>query len=133
MLPSLLLDTHVLIRWHFDSRRLSREQSKAMQLASRKSAPFAFSAVTLIEIALLHGDGNLKLRSGLDQFLAELEESPDFLLLPVTAGIASDFASLHLLRDPFDRAIVATARVHRLQLVTSDQRIAASNLVPIID
>lgn len=36
------------------------------------------------------------------------------------------------LRDPADRAIVATARVHRLKLITSDQRIIASGLVPVI-
>jgi PIN domain nuclease of toxin-antitoxin system len=36
-------------------------------------------------------------------------------------------------RDPADRAIVATARVHRLLLVTSDQRIIESKLVPVVD
>jgi PIN domain nuclease of toxin-antitoxin system len=36
------------------------------------------------------------------------------------------------LRDPADQAIVATARVHRLKLVTSDQRIIESKLVPVI-
>lgn len=36
-------------------------------------------------------------------------------------------------RDPADRAIVATARVHRLRLVTSDQRIIESKLVPVIE
>jgi len=37
------------------------------------------------------------------------------------------------LRDPADRAIVATARVHRLRLVTSDQRIIESKLVLVIE
>jgi PIN domain nuclease of toxin-antitoxin system len=37
------------------------------------------------------------------------------------------------LRDPGDRVIVATARVHRLRLLTSDQRIIESALVPVID
>jgi PIN domain nuclease of toxin-antitoxin system len=32
-----------------------------------------------------------------------------------------------------DRVIVATARTHRLKLVTSDQRIIDSQLVPVID
>jgi PIN domain nuclease of toxin-antitoxin system len=31
-----------------------------------------------------------------------------------------------------DRAIVATARVHQLTLLTSDHRIIKSNLVPVI-
>ena len=40
--------------------------------------------------------------------------------------------SLGNLRDPADRAIVATARVHRLSLVTSDQRIIKSGLIPVV-
>jgi PIN domain nuclease of toxin-antitoxin system len=38
-----------------------------------------------------------------------------------------------LLHDPADRAIVCTARVHSLRLVTSDRRIVDSNLVSVID
>jgi PIN domain nuclease of toxin-antitoxin system len=37
------------------------------------------------------------------------------------------------LRDPADRAIVATARVHRLRLLTADQRIIDSDLVAVIE
>jgi PIN domain nuclease of toxin-antitoxin system len=40
---------------------------------------------------------------------------------------------LRVLRDPADRVIVATALVHRLQLVTSDQRIIDSKLVPFVE
>jgi PIN domain nuclease of toxin-antitoxin system len=36
------------------------------------------------------------------------------------------------LRDPSDRAIVATARVRNLRLLTSDQRIIGSNLVAVV-
>jgi PIN domain nuclease of toxin-antitoxin system len=37
------------------------------------------------------------------------------------------------LRDPGDRFIVATARVHRLRLVTSDQRIVDSKLISVVE
>jgi PIN domain nuclease of toxin-antitoxin system len=37
------------------------------------------------------------------------------------------------LRDPSDRVIVATARVHRLTLLTADQRIIESDLVAVIE
>jgi PIN domain nuclease of toxin-antitoxin system len=37
------------------------------------------------------------------------------------------------LRDPADAAIVATARVHGLRVVTSDQRIIAVNVVSTIE
>jgi hypothetical protein len=38
-----------------------------------------------------------------------------------------------MLRDPADRAIVASARVHNLRLVTSDRRIIESKLAPVVE
>jgi PIN domain nuclease of toxin-antitoxin system len=87
--------------------------------------------MSLLEIALLAGDSKLKLR--LDEFFDAVQANPIFQVLPVTYEIASEFASLRSLRDPSDRAIVATARVHRLWLVTSDERIIDSRLVPVVD
>jgi PIN domain nuclease of toxin-antitoxin system len=56
-----------------------------------------------------------------------------FQILPITYAIASEVAALGgALRDPADRAIVATARVHRLRLLTSDQRIIESKLASVI-
>jgi PIN domain nuclease of toxin-antitoxin system len=46
--------------------------------------------------------------------------------------IALDAAHLGILRDPMDRAIAATARIHSLTLVTSGQRICDSSLVPVL-
>jgi PIN domain nuclease of toxin-antitoxin system len=51
----------------------------------------------------------------------------------LTYEVALDVASLGVLRDPADRAIAATARVHGLRLVTSDQRISESKLVPVVE
>jgi len=129
----LLLDTHILLRWHTSSKQLSREQIRAIEKCAVHKEPLAISAVTLIEIALLVGDGNLDIAGGMEGFFAHLHQSPLFQILPITFEIAAGLAYLGMLRDPFDRTIVATARVHRLQLVTSDQRIAASKLVPVID
>jgi PIN domain nuclease of toxin-antitoxin system len=56
-----------------------------------------------------------------------------FQILPLTTTIAREIAALGILRDPGDQSIVATARVHRLRLLTSDQRIIASGLVPVIE
>jgi len=38
-----------------------------------------------------------------------------------------------VLRDPVDSAIVATARVHGLKLLTADQRIIQSKLISVIE
>jgi PIN domain nuclease of toxin-antitoxin system len=67
----------------------------------------------------------------LEELFEDLQ-SPVFQILPLTYEVAAEVASLRGLRDPADRAIVATARVHRLRLVTSDQRIIESKLVPVL-
>jgi len=132
LLPRLLLDTHVIVRFLMESKKLSREQIRMLEAATRRGEPVALSAVSLIELAMLTEEG--RLRIPLDEIFDVLRANPLFRILPLTFEIAADVASLgRNLRDPADRAIVATARVHRLRLVTSDQRIIESKLVPVVD
>jgi PIN domain nuclease of toxin-antitoxin system len=98
----------------------------------RRSEPVALSAISLLEIAILKSEGKLKLQVTLDEFLDEMQANEVFQILPLSYQVASDVATLGSLRDPADRAIVATARVHKLHLMTSDQRIIESKLVPVI-
>jgi PIN domain nuclease of toxin-antitoxin system len=131
--PRLLLDTHVLVRWLVESKKLSKEQFRVLEAAVRRSEPVAISAISLLEIAILVDKGDLKLKGGLDRFLDAVQANPVFRLLPLTYEIASDLAMLGSLRDPADRTITATARVHRLSLVTSNTRIIDSKLVAVVE
>ncbi|MBV9677388.1 MAG: type II toxin-antitoxin system VapC family toxin [Acidobacteriaceae bacterium] len=133
MLPRLLLDTHIVVRWLGDIKRLSREQARVLERAVQRAEPIALSATTLLEVAVLVSERKLTLKMSLDEFFGILQSNPIFRVLPITYEIASDVFSLVTLKDPADRAIVATARVHRLQLVTSDERIIESRLVPVIE
>ena len=70
----------------------------------------------------------------LDEFFEELQANPLFRVLPLSYEVALEVASLgSALSDPADRVIVATARVHRLRLMTSDQRIVESRLVAVVE
>jgi PIN domain nuclease of toxin-antitoxin system len=130
--PRFLVDTHVVIRWLTEGKRLSREQIRVLKEAQRLTKPVAVSAISLLEIAVLAGIHRLEPSPHI--FLETLEADPLFQLLPLTYEIAVEVAALGpALKDPFDRAIVATARVHRLRLVTSDQRIIESKLVPVVE
>lgn len=93
----------------------------------------ALSALSLIEIGDLTNKGRHLVDVRIEDIFSELEMSPMFRILPITIPIAIDASALRLLRDPADRTIVATARVHRLRLLTSDRRIIDSKLVPTID
>ena len=75
-----------------------------------------------------------RLRASIGTILEALEPGGDFCIVPVSLEIAREIAALgDSLKDPADRVIVATARVHGLRLVTSDQRIIASKLVSVVE
>jgi len=81
--------------------------------------------MTLMEIAVIPGQ---RLRSPVSEILGAPDPGNGFQIVPIDFGIASKFAAMgDSMRDPWDRVIVATARVHRLRLVTSDRRIVDSN------
>ena len=134
MLPRLLLDTHIAVRWVIEPRKLSRRQTQALEEAMRRAEPVAVCSMSLLEMAVLASQGRVRLKLSLDQVFEELQAIPAFQILPLTYQIASEVASMgSALKDPADRAIVATARVHRLRLVTSDQRIIDSKLVSVVE
>lgn len=133
MTPRLLLDTHILLRWLLEPKRLSREQAKTLERAVQRTEPVAMSAMSLLEIAILADEGKLELRGGLSGFFSSLEANPVFRLIPITHSIALEAGALRALRDPADRTIAATALVHGMRLVTSDQRIIESGVVPVVE
>lgn len=127
------MDTHVLIRWLFESRKLSQPQLRALESAVRRGEPLGVSAVSLLEIAVLASGEKPALKVSLDDCFHVIDSSTDLRIIPLTSDVALDVAALSVLRDPADRAIAATARVHRLRLVTSDQRIIESKLVQVVE
>jgi PIN domain nuclease of toxin-antitoxin system len=130
--PRFLLDTHVAVRWLIEAKKLSGEQIRVLEGAVRSGEPVALSAISLLEVALLTGEGKGRLKASLNDIFDALRINPVFQIHPLTYEIATEAAALGFLRDPADRVIVATARVHRLKLITSDQRIIESKLVPVI-
>jgi len=131
LLPRLLLDTHIVVRWLTDSRKLSREQTRVLESAVRRTEPIALSAISLLEIAVIGSAGRLGLKVALEELFEDLQ-SPVFQILPLTCEVAAEVVLLGNLRDPADRVIVATARIERLRLVTSDRRIIESKLVAVV-
>ena len=128
-----LLDTHVAVRWLVTPEKLSKEQRRVLRESVRRQEPVGISAVTLLEIAILFGEGSTRSNIAVEELLNQLQSNPLLQVVPLAVDIAAEVAAMGgLLRGPADRAIVATARVWRLRLVTSDQRIVESNLVATI-
>ena|SRR5215472_12491998 len=115
----LLLDTQVLLWWLGNSPLLT---APARELIADTANTVFVSAVSLWEIWLKQSLGKLRLPSDFEERLA----AEGFESLPLMAAHTREVASLpwhH--RDPFDRMLVAQARVASLRFVTADE-VAAS-------
>jgi PIN domain nuclease of toxin-antitoxin system len=133
-MPGILLDTHILIWWRLDSRRLSRNQIRLLEDLESRGRPVAISAITLWEMAMLSARGRIGIGEPLDVWLEEIEGHPLLVVLPLTARIAAESVRLgpDFHNDPADQIIVATARLHGLPLMTADARIRGWGKVPIV-
>jgi PIN domain nuclease of toxin-antitoxin system len=119
----VLLDTHVLLWWLAEDRRLG---SRAAQAVANESV--SVSAVSGYEIAFKQNLGKLEAPDDLDERVIAY----GFRALAVTLRHALAAAGLPIHnRDPFDRLLVAQARCEGLTLVTADRRLAAYD-VPIL-
>jgi PIN domain nuclease of toxin-antitoxin system len=131
--PRFLLDTHIVVRWLSEPKKLSREQYRVIDDVERRGECVGVSAFSLIEIVLL-SEGRKQISGRLEELFHQLETNPVFRVIPLATDIGREMVALgDSLRDPGDRIIVATARVHRLRLLTADQRIIESDLVPVIE
>jgi len=133
LIPALLLDTHIVVHWLTAPKRLSAEQIRTIRDVVRKRQALGISAMTLLEIAVFFSRDSRRGPFDARTVLEKIDSSAIFQILPITVEVAVEVAALGpYLRDPADRAIVSTARVHGLRLVTSDTRIAESRLVPVV-
>jgi PIN domain nuclease of toxin-antitoxin system len=120
----ILLDTHILVWAMNDDARLGARSREALD-KSAKSGRVLVSAITPWEIAMLVQKGRLTLSSDVAQWIDEALALPAIELAPILPQIAIDSTRLpgEFHADPADRIIVATARFHRIPLVTADQAI----------
>ncbi len=90
--------------------------------------------MTLAELAFIDGSKHLRTKHSAQDILLFIGNYPGLTVLPITVEIAREAAALRaILIEPGDCVIAATARVHGLRLLTTDQRIIASNVVSTIE
>lgn len=125
-----LLDTHVLIWWLNDRKRLSPAQQEVVA-SVRPDKPLLISDISLWEVATLHGLGRIRLALPLREWLDKATAPPLVQRQGVSPAIATEVAALpdSFHRDPADRILVATARVLGATLLTQDRRIVGAALV----
>jgi len=115
---TVLLDTHALLWWLFDDPKLSAPARAA--IAAPESRVLV-SAASGWEIATKHRLGKLPEAGDVPQELAAYVRRARFVVLDVTLEHALAAGALpgpH--RDPFDRMLMAQARLEGVPVVTRD-------------
>ena len=121
----LNLDTHILLHALTDS--LTRRES-ALLSRDTWSISWSISAIVLWEIAKL---------ARLGRVAVDLDDPEPVRVLmrlhtwPLSLDVCRAIRDLDVRGDPADEIIAATSVVHRVPLVTRDQRIRRSKLVPL--
>ena len=119
----ILLDTHILIWWVNGEKKLAQHE---LQLVKKhEKLGLGISVITCWEIAKLVQHQRLELNGEIEEWLNTVLAFPKIRVLDLTPQIAVESTRLpgHFHRDPADQIIVATARIHKIPLVTADQKI----------
>ena len=114
----VLLDTHALLWWVADSRRLS---SRAFDVVANPPSPCVVSAASAWELATKFRLGRLPEAEALAFDISRTIREQGFEELRINAADAWRAGSLpgpH--RDPFDRLLAAQAQAHDLAIVSAD-------------
>jgi PIN domain nuclease of toxin-antitoxin system len=121
---NLLLDTHILLWWLSGSWRLPASARKTIAGSARAYV----SAATVWEIAIKIALGKLEFRGEMVEQLA----INNLLSLAVTVphALAAGALPVHH-SDPFDRMLIAQAKIESLTLMTHDARLQDYN-VPVL-
>jgi PIN domain nuclease of toxin-antitoxin system len=122
---NLLLDTHILLWWLSGSQRLRTAARKTIA----ESARAYVSAATVWEIAIKIALGKLEFRGEMAEQLA----INNLLSLAVTVphALAAGALPVHH-SDPFDRMLVAQAKIESLTLMTHDARVRDYNVAVLV-
>jgi PIN domain nuclease of toxin-antitoxin system len=117
-----LIDTHIWIWWVSNPDRLQRSHR---EILNGPSVSLALSVISCWELATLAEYGRIQLDRPVEQWISAALALPNLDLLPLTSEIAVASTQLPgpFHRDPADQIIVATARVHKIPLLTEDARI----------
>ncbi|MBW4699996.1 MAG: type II toxin-antitoxin system VapC family toxin [Aphanocapsa lilacina HA4352-LM1] len=120
----LLLDTHAWIWLNTGSGELTSASLERIDAEALRGQVY-ISVISVWELATLAAKGRITLRTSVREWVDDALSQPGIHLLPLSAAVAVESAALPgaMHADPADRILVASARLHRLVLLTRDKKI----------
>ena len=127
-------DTHPLVYFSTGKmQRLGKNARRAFQTAERGRARIVVPVTVLEEILRLSEMGRIRLHLSFPELVARYEQEPSpFFIQDYTKDILLQVARYPVIRDPFDRVIVATAYALEYPLITNDSFLQEKAFVPIV-
>jgi PIN domain nuclease of toxin-antitoxin system len=127
---TFVTDTHALVhRLTGQNRRLGRRAHRVFERAERGLDRILIPFTVLQEIMLLSETGRIRLPVPFRELLVSLMRSENIDLGSNDPDLLLEASALTGIRDPYDRLIVAQARMTPAPLITADEKIHASRLV----
>jgi PIN domain nuclease of toxin-antitoxin system len=125
-----ITDTHALIH-HITGRqrRLGRRARDIFDRADRGLDTIIVPFTVLEEVLLLSEVGKIHIPLPFREFVISLDKADNVDLAVNDTAVLLEAAIFATTRDPYDRMIIAQARVAGLPLITGDGKIQESGLV----
>ena len=124
----LLLDTHIWLWSLLEPQKLKKRIIRELEDPDNE---LWLSPISTWELVMLSEKGRIEIDGDVSEWVQTVLRSSPIREAPVTHEVAMETYRVRLAhRDPADRFIVATARVFKLTLVTSDARLVKLRDVP---
>lgn len=117
----ILLDTHAWVWWIASPEKLSRHAAERIE----KAQTIGVAAISCWELAMLVARGRLGLAFDVEEWIEKSLRQPRARLLDLSPKISVLATRLEGTppRDPVDRLLIATAKIHGIPMITKDAEI----------
>ncbi len=129
-MPTYVADTHSLIWYFTGSKRLGLAAREAFSEINSGEATLLVPVIVLAELIL--AIENARDQVDFDAMLGTLQVLPGVKILDFSLDRAISLRSLTAIPEIHDRMIVSEAIAHSATLITRDEVITQSSLVPIV-
>jgi PIN domain nuclease of toxin-antitoxin system len=127
---TFVTDTHPFVH-HVTGRRsrLGRKALRVFDAVKRGREIMIVPFTVLEEIILLSEIGKIRLPLSFREFVVSIRQAENFDLGVNDTDLLLEAATFTTVRDPYDRLIIAQARVAGVPLITGNEQIQGSGLV----
>jgi PIN domain nuclease of toxin-antitoxin system len=118
----ILLDTHTWI-WAISTDKILSLRAKGM-IKNTPANQRAIASISIWEFAMMFTKGRINVKISPEQWLENAINKSGIRIFDLSSKVALDACSLPGVfhKDPADRIIVATARIHNVTLITKDRK-----------